>query len=65
MRVQGDGSGVVVKKVCEMGDRPRYFCELDASEKLLTFTGITWEKKGDYSKWCKEQKQEEIPVEKK
>ena len=39
--------------------------DIDASEKLLTVADINWKKEGDYSKWCKEQKQAEVPVEKK
>ncbi len=39
--------------------------EIDGSEKLLTVADINWEIKADYSKWCKEQKQEEIAVERK
>ncbi len=39
--------------------------EIDGSEKLLIITAINWKTKGDYSKWCKEQKQDEIPAEKK
>ncbi|HIQ37842.1 MAG TPA: hypothetical protein EYH36_07585 [Desulfocapsa sulfexigens] len=35
---------------------------IDESEGLLTVAGIDWKKKGDYSKWCKEQKQAEVPA---
>ncbi len=39
--------------------------EIDVSGKLLTVAAVNWEKKGDYNAWCNEQKQEELPPEKK
>lgn len=39
--------------------------QLEESDKLITVVITNWPREPDYIQWCKEQKQEEIPAEKK